>query len=61
MPSFKFFGRRAQAMAHSSASAGLSEADIDHTRRPVRVPSLSELPEWEPPQNESGLIMLEID
>ena len=48
-------------MAHSSASAGLSEADIDHTRRPVRVPSLSELPEWEPPQNESGLIMLEID
>jgi hypothetical protein len=61
IPSFKFFGRRAQAMAHSSARADLSEADIDHTRRPVPVPSQSELPEWEPPQSESGLIMLEID
>jgi len=30
-------------------------------RRPVRVPHHSELPEWEPPKDESGLIMLEID
>jgi hypothetical protein len=28
---------------------------------PVRVPQQSELPEWEPPKNDSGLIMLEID
>jgi hypothetical protein len=27
----------------------------------VRVPHQSELPEWEPPQDDSGLIMLEID
>lgn len=31
------------------------------TRRPVRVPHQDELPEWEPPKNDSGLIMLEID
>ncbi len=31
------------------------------TRQPVRVPDYSELPEWEPPKDESGLIMLEID
>lgn len=61
IPSFSLFGRRARAMAHSSASVDLSEAGVDRTRRPVRVPSQSELPEWEPPQNESGLIMLEID
>ena len=30
-------------------------------RRPVRVPHQSELPEWEPPKNDSDLIMLEID
>lgn len=30
-------------------------------RRPVRVPHQSELPEWEPPKKDSGLIMLEID
>lgn len=32
-----------------------------YTRRPRRVPHHSELPEWEPPQDETGLIMLEID
>jgi len=30
-------------------------------RKPVRVPHQSELPEWEPPKDEAGLIMLEID
>lgn len=40
----------------------LLEADeLDRPRKPLRVPHLSELPEWEPPQDESGLIMLEID
>ena len=35
--------------------------EIDRVRRPIRIPHQSELPEWEPPQEESGLIMLEID
>lgn len=30
-------------------------------QKPVRVPHHSELPEWEPPKDEAGLIMLEID
>ena len=36
-------------------------SDADRIRRPIRVPHHSELPEWEPPKDESGLIMLEID
>ncbi len=35
--------------------------ELDSPRRPVRVPDHSELPEWEPPKDDSGLIMLEID
>lgn len=35
--------------------------ELDRPRQPVRVPQQSELPEWEPPTNDSGLIMLEID
>ena len=35
--------------------------DLGQPRQPVRVPHYSELPEWEPPTDESGLIMLEID
>lgn len=35
--------------------------DSESPRQPVRVPDYSELPEWEPPKDESGLIMLEID
>jgi hypothetical protein len=37
------------------------QEELTHSRRPVRVPHHSELPEWEPPKNDSGLIMLEID
>ena len=39
----------------------IPDRDLDRPRRPVRVPHQSELPEWEPPQDDSGLIMLEID
>jgi hypothetical protein len=39
----------------------LEGAELDHPRQPVRVPHHSELPEWEPPKDEAGLIMLEID
>ncbi len=35
--------------------------DAERPHAPVRVPHYSELPEWEPPRDESGLIMLEID
>ena len=35
--------------------------DLKQPRQPVPVPHYSELPEWEPPQDDSGLIMLEID
>ncbi len=35
------------------------ESERDH--QPLRVPHYNELPEWEPPQDEAGLIMLEID
>ena len=40
---------------------GLTQEEMARPRRPVRVPHHSELPEWEPPKNDSGLIMLEID
>ena len=39
----------------------LEGAELDRPRQPVRVPHHSELPEWEPPKDEAGLIMLEID
>ena len=39
----------------------VQSSDFDRTRRPIRIPHHSELPEWEPPNEESGLIMLEID
>lgn len=35
--------------------------DLERPRRPVRIPDYSELPEWEPPRDDSDLIMLEID
>jgi hypothetical protein len=38
-----------------------TDRDLDRPRHPVRVPNQSELPEWEPPEDDSGLIMLEID
>jgi len=46
---------------HGSTGREKIERDLDRPRRPVRVPHQSELPEWEPPQDDSGLIMLEID
>ncbi|MCB0167649.1 MAG: hypothetical protein KDI79_25710, partial [Anaerolineae bacterium] len=54
---FKFFKRSSKAPEPPAASAHESVS----TRRPVRVPHHDELPEWEPPKNDSGLIMLEID
>jgi hypothetical protein len=45
----------------SSAADGAAMTEFDRPRRPVRVPHYSELPEWEPPRDEQGLIQLEID
>lgn len=46
--------------SHSRQETASAEA-LTQSRRPVPVPHYSELPEWEPPQDEAGLIMLEID
>jgi hypothetical protein len=56
------FRRNESERSQRSAQTGLrAAAEFDGPRRPVRVPHNSELPEWEPPRDESGLIMLEID
>ncbi|MDM8532262.1 hypothetical protein QUF63_13900 [Anaerolineales bacterium HSG25] len=34
---------------------------IEKPREPVQVPDYNQLPEWKPPKDESGLIMLEMD
>lgn len=57
----KLFRRSARS---SDPAGGIEPADIndfDRPRQPVRVPHYSELPEWEPPKDDPGLIMLEID
>jgi hypothetical protein len=59
-------GRKQTGFAASNIDQGAPERinrehDLDRLRRPVRVPLQSELPEWEPPQDDAGLIMLEID
>jgi hypothetical protein len=56
--------RRAARATFPDASRGAESADtttFDRPRQPVRVPHLSELPEWQPPRDDSGLIQLEID
>ncbi|RMF04843.1 MAG: hypothetical protein D6768_02290 [Chloroflexi bacterium] len=56
-PAFSLFKRSAKIKTGASEQS----EDLGQPRRPVRVPSQHELPEWEPPQTDSGLIMLEID
>ena len=55
--------RRSHALtgqgSHNSAERR-SPVDVNQPHHPLSVP-YTELPEWEPPQDESGLIMLEID
>ncbi|MCL4303674.1 MAG: hypothetical protein KJ077_48760 [Anaerolineae bacterium] len=58
----KLFRRAAHSTSLDAASgAELVDNIFDRPRRPVRVPHTSELPEWEPPRDDSGLIQLEID
>jgi hypothetical protein len=45
----------------SRRGAESADNDFDRPRQPVRVPHHSELPEWEPPRDDPGLIQLEID
>lgn len=59
---FSFLKRTPKPVANQFANTSeTSFPEQVHARRPVRVPKQSELPEWEPPQADSGLIMLEID
>ena len=62
-PQLANFFKRARGRTGERLS-GLAEDQVGGeaplARRPVRVP-YSKLPEWEPPQDESDLIMLEID
>ncbi|MCK6630534.1 MAG: hypothetical protein L6R45_35870 [Anaerolineae bacterium] len=56
--------RRATRSASPESARSAETADLnafDRPRRPVRVPLTSELPEWEPPRDDPGLIQLEID
>lgn len=60
----RFFRRSATAVQNhrrAANAAGFNSETFDRPRQPVRVPNHHELPEWEPPQDDSGLIMLEID
>lgn len=55
-----FRRRTSEQQRHSAHNRPPAEA-VGPSRRPRPVPNHSELPEWEPPKDESGLIMLEID
>lgn len=58
----KLFRRAARSTSlNATGGAELVDSTFDRPRRPVRVPHTSELPEWEPPRDDSGLIQLEID
>lgn len=58
---FRLFGRVQKSGSEESKEGQDARHDLMPEHRPVRVPHQSELPEWEPPQNDPGLIMLEID
>lgn len=62
---FSLFKRGSKAQDSPRQNKQVDQTDIDSDltprRRPVRVPHQSELPEWEPPKDDKGLIMLEID
>ncbi len=62
-PERKLKLRPAQFLQRNKAEGRRKQRNQERepVRRPVRVPHQSELPEWEPPQEKSGLIMLEID
>jgi hypothetical protein len=57
----RLFRRANNARGSHSLQDSVSAEELAQPRRPVPVPHYSELPEWEPPQDEAGLIMLEID
>ncbi len=58
---FRRSGKPAQQNVETISAREGNIGDTGGARKPVRVPSQSELPEWEPPKTDSGLIMLEID
>lgn len=58
---FRLFGRLKKPITEEKKEESERQDELISQRRPVRVPHQSELPEWEPPKSDSGLIMLEID
>jgi len=58
---FRLFGRFRKSVTEEKKEGTEEQDELISQRRPVRVPHQSELPEWEPPKSDSGLIMLEID
>lgn len=62
---FSLFRRGSKSQDNLREHRQVDQPDVDSEvapkRRPVRVPHHSELPEWEPPKDDQGLIMLEID
>ena len=62
---FRLFKRGSKSQDRARDEGQVDPTDVDSdlapSRRPVRVPHHSELPEWEPPKDDKGLIMLEID
>jgi len=59
--SMQLFRRGSKGSQRQSQPETTGVDDMDRPRRPVRIPTQSELPEWEPPKDDTGLIMLEID
>lgn len=58
-PAFK--GTPLKFFQGKSTTPAVTNPEPMQRRQPVRVPHQSELPEWEPPTDDKGLIMLEID
>ena len=57
----RLFRRSSRSSDPTRGAESADFNDFDRPRQPVRVPHYSELPEWEPPRDDPGLIQLEID
>ena len=55
------FKRTKTALHRQKQQQETDTSKPNRTHQPIRVPNQSELPEWEPPKDDTGLIMLEID
>ena len=53
--------RRSNKSRRAKKQDSTASQTVGQTREPVQVPNYDQLPEWKPPKDESGLIMLEMD